>query len=74
MGHDNIVRVRLGNGEGEDLHVRVHHTFEAELKESFSCRLDHEYAFVFPLDAESEYTNTELMDAPTSEEISAAGE
>ncbi len=49
LGHDNIVRVRLGRGEKEDLYVRVHHTFEAELNSNYTARIDHEYAFVFPL-------------------------
>ncbi len=54
LGHDNIVRARLGEGGGDDLYVRVHHTFEAELKSNFSVRIDHEYAFVYPLGEEFE--------------------
>jgi iron(III) transport system ATP-binding protein len=52
LGHDNIVRARLSQGGEQDLYVRVHHTFEAELKSNFSARIDHEYAFVFPLGEE----------------------
>lgn len=47
LGHDNIVRVRLGGG-GRELYVRIHRTFEVELKKNVSARLDHNYAFVFP--------------------------
>jgi len=50
LGHDNIVRARLGNGEGQDLYVRVHHTFEVELKKNISARIDPEYAFVYAID------------------------
>lgn len=57
LGHDNIIRARLGNGEGEELYVRVHHTFEVELKKKISARLDAEYAFVFPLKEEPENIN-----------------
>jgi iron(III) transport system ATP-binding protein len=52
LGHDNIVRARLNEGGGDDLYVRVHHTFEAELKSNFSARIDHEYAFVYPMGEE----------------------
>jgi len=47
LGQDNIVRVRLGKGHGNELYVRVHHTFEVELKKDISATLDPEYAFVF---------------------------
>ena len=52
LGHDNIVRARLNNGIGDELYIRVHHTFEVELKKNLSARLDPEYAFVFPLEDE----------------------
>ena len=60
LGHDNIVRVRLGNGEGQEMYVRVHHTFEVELKKNISAKLDSEYAFVFPI---SDQTEALQMDA-----------
>ena len=47
LGHDNIVRARLGTGGAEALYIRVHHTFEVELKKNFSARIDPEYAFVY---------------------------
>ena len=50
LGHDNIVRARLGNSEREDVYVRVHHTFEVELKKNLSARIDPEYAFVYAID------------------------
>ena len=50
LGHDNIVRARLGNSEREDVYVRVHHTFEIELKKNLSARIDQEYAFVYAID------------------------
>jgi hypothetical protein len=50
LGHDNIVRARLGNSEGENVYVRVHHTFEVELKKNLSARIDPEYAFVYAID------------------------
>jgi iron(III) transport system ATP-binding protein len=52
LGHDNIVRVRLiGNdGQGKELYVRIHHTFEPELSQRITAEIDAEYAFVFPLD------------------------
>jgi iron(III) transport system ATP-binding protein len=56
LGHDNIVRVKLNARGGKELYVRVHHTFEAELKKSFTAKLDHEYAFVFPLNEKLEKT------------------
>ena len=52
LGHDNIVRGRLGNYEGEEVYVRVHHTFEVELKKTLSARIDPEYAFVYTIDSE----------------------
>ena len=57
LGHDNIVRVRLNNGIGGELYVRVHHTFEVELKKNLSARLDPEYAFVFPLEDKMDLEN-----------------
>lgn len=50
LGHDNIVRVRLiGNGgEGQELYVRIHHTFEPELSKRITAGVDPEYAFIFP--------------------------
>jgi len=54
LGHDNIVRTRLGECGGDDLYVRVHHTFEAELSSNFSARIDYEYAFIFPLGSVAE--------------------
>ncbi|NQV82368.1 MAG: ABC transporter ATP-binding protein [Rhodospirillales bacterium] len=52
LGHDNIVRVRLDgtNGLGQELIVRIHHTFEPELSQRITASLDPEYAFIFPLD------------------------
>ncbi|MBT3307295.1 MAG: ABC transporter ATP-binding protein [Alphaproteobacteria bacterium] len=57
LGHDNIVRVRLdgtdgigGQEPGQELTVRIHHTFEPELSQRITAGLDPEYAFVFPLD------------------------
>jgi len=55
LGHDNIVRVRLGGelgGEdsGKELYVRVHHAFEPELSKRITAGVDPEYAFIFPLD------------------------
>jgi len=55
LGHDNIVRVRLGEGfgdqdSGKELYVRVHHAFEPELSKRITARVDPEYAFIFPLD------------------------
>ncbi len=55
LGHDNIVRVRLGgdlgNGDsGKELYVRVHHTFEPELSKRITAGVDPDYAFIFPLD------------------------
>ncbi len=54
LGHDNIVRVRLaGNGgEGQELYVRIHHTFEPELSKRITAGVDPEYAFIFPMDEE----------------------
>jgi iron(III) transport system ATP-binding protein len=55
LGHDNIARVRVvgaaGNGEesGDELYVRIHHTFEPELSKQITARIDPEYAFVFPM-------------------------
>jgi hypothetical protein len=57
LGHDNIVRARLNNGIGGELYVRVHHTFEVELKKNLSARLDPEYAFVFPLEDKMDLEN-----------------
>lgn len=57
LGHDNIVRVRLSNGEGNELYVRVHNTFEAELKKNISARVGDDYSFVFPLDEEPGHIN-----------------
>lgn len=70
LGHDNIIRVRFNNGEGEELYVRVHHTFEAELKKSFTARIDHEYAFVYPLNEEG--GNTMAMSPQSTGEESKA--
>ncbi len=64
LGHDNIIRVRLTNGSHEELYVRVHHTFEVELKKSISAKVDSEYAFVFPSDGESEHLTLAAMDNP----------
>ena len=55
LGHDNIVRVRLGRDfgnedSGKELYVRVHHTFEPELSKRITAGVDPEYAFIFPLD------------------------
>ena len=50
LGHDNIIRARLGTGFGDDIYVRVHHTFEVEFKENLSARIDPEYAFVYAID------------------------
>jgi len=47
LGHDNIVRVRIA-GDSKELYVRIHRTFEVELKKSLTARIDPEYAFVFP--------------------------
>jgi iron(III) transport system ATP-binding protein len=49
LGHDNIVMARIGNNEGEVLYVRVHNTFEVELKKNLSARIDPEYAFVYSI-------------------------
>ena len=49
LGHDNIVRVRLPEGKHKELYVRIHRTFEVELKKSLTARIDPEYAFVFPV-------------------------
>ncbi len=67
LGHDNIVRACLGEGDGEDLYVRVHHTFEAELKSNFSARIDHEYAFVFALGDELGGSPTGPMQSANTE-------
>lgn len=73
LGHDNIVRARLGEGSGDDLYVRVHHTFEAELKSNFSARIDHEYAFVFPLGEKQNNIFTASIQAPGHQnKVSAA--
>ena len=73
LGHDNIVRVRIGEGSGDDLYVRVHHTFEAELKRSFRARIDPEYAFVFPLNGSSEKLHRAAeVTAPVEANASAA--
>jgi hypothetical protein len=40
---------RIGNNEGEVLYVRVHNTFEVELKKNLSARIDPEYAFVYSI-------------------------
>jgi len=50
LGHDNIVRVRVGGdgSSGQELYVRVHHTFEPELAPGINAVIDSEYAFVFP--------------------------
>ncbi len=71
LGHDNIVRVRLNKGEGDELYVRVHHTFEVELKKNLTVRIDPEYAFVFPFEEELKLTK---MDKPELNEaqVSAA--
>ncbi|MEE8393356.1 MAG: ABC transporter ATP-binding protein [Rhodospirillales bacterium] len=74
LGHDNIVRVRLNNGEGEELYVRVHHTFEVELKKNISARVDHEYAFVFPLDEELGNTHAMAPDPAVVEPKAAIAE
>jgi iron(III) transport system ATP-binding protein len=50
LGHDNIIRARIGNSDGEDLYIRVHHTFEVEFKKNLSARIDPEYAFVYAID------------------------
>jgi iron(III) transport system ATP-binding protein len=55
LGHDNIVRIKLGNDfgsedSGKELYVRVHHTFEPELSKRITAGVDPEYAFIFPLD------------------------
>jgi iron(III) transport system ATP-binding protein len=49
LGHDNIVMARFGNNEGDVLYVRVHNTFEVELKKNLSARIDPEYAFVYAI-------------------------
>ncbi len=54
LGHDNIARVRIGGVSGKELYVRVHRTFEVELKKSITVSLDHEYAFVFPIEGEGQ--------------------
>ena len=48
LGHDNIVRVRLPDSQHKELYVRIHRTFEVELKKNLTARIDPEYAFVFP--------------------------
>ncbi len=55
LGHDNIVRVRLGDDlgdedNGKELYVRIHHAFEPELSKRITAGVDPEYAFIFPLD------------------------
>ena len=47
LGHDNIVRVHLPGSQHKELYVRIHRTFEVELKKSLTARIDPEYAFVF---------------------------
>ncbi len=50
LGHDNIVRVSLTNGgNGKELYVRVHHSFEPELSKRITAGIDPEYAFIFAL-------------------------
>ncbi|HER26310.1 MAG TPA: ATP-binding cassette domain-containing protein, partial [Rhodospirillales bacterium] len=49
LGHDNIVRVHISGQDGNELYVRIHRTFEVEMKKSLRARIDPEYAFVFPL-------------------------
>ncbi len=48
LGHDNIVRVGIPGSSHKELYVRIHRTFEVELKKSLTARIDPEYAFVFP--------------------------
>jgi iron(III) transport system ATP-binding protein len=74
LGHDNIVRVRLNNGEGEELYVRVHHTFEVELKKNLSARVDPEYAFVYPLDDDQEVPVVEPWEADQQDAKGVAAE
>lgn len=50
LGHDSIIRARLQNGNGDEIYVRVHHTFEVEFKENLSARIDPDYAFVYAID------------------------
>ena len=50
LGHDNIIRARLSNRKGEEVYVRVHHTFEANFKKNLSVRIDPKYAFVYAID------------------------
>jgi iron(III) transport system ATP-binding protein len=50
LGHDSIIRARIGHCEGEDIYIRVHHTFEVEFKKNLSARIDPEYAFVYAID------------------------
>lgn len=54
LGHDNIVRVRLteevGDENGKELYVRIHHAFEPELSKRITAGVDPEYAFIFPMD------------------------
>lgn len=73
LGHDNIVRIRLGGGlgnadSGKELYVRVHHAFEPELSKRITAGVDPEYAFIFPLDdleaaAGAGYTTASLPQA-----------
>ena len=50
LGHDNIIRARIGNSDGEDVYIRVHHAFEVEFQKNLSARIDPEYAFVYAID------------------------
>jgi iron(III) transport system ATP-binding protein len=63
LGHDNIVRVRLGGDSGsedsgKELYVRIHHTFEPELSKRITAGVDPEYAFIFPLDQSGDVAGT----------------
>ncbi|MBC8337561.1 MAG: ABC transporter ATP-binding protein [Rhodospirillales bacterium] len=63
LGHDNIVRVRLGGDEdnGKELYVRVHHAFEPELSKRITAGLDPDYAFIFSLDENGEESGQKTL-------------
>jgi len=65
LGHDNIVRVRLPEGEHRELYVRIHRTFEVELKKDLTARIDPEYAFVFPVTESPQAVKSAIIKAGT---------
>ncbi len=70
LGHDNIVRARIIGG-GPEFYVRIHHTFEPELRHRIEARIDPEYAFVFPLGEDSDAGRSQWPDSPAFETTAA---